>query len=138
MLIQGETGTGKGLFAHGIHSSARQQALVAVNCAAIPETLLERASVTPLGRSRRSQASGLFEIAHITSSWTRSEMSALRARSPGSAGAQAMRVGTSHTHDVRIIVPPTNTYSAWCSRGLPGRPLQAQRAQQEILAQKAA
>lgn len=43
VLIRGESGTGKELFAHAIHnSSARNQGkFVVVNCAAIPEDLLE-------------------------------------------------------------------------------------------------
>ncbi len=43
VLIQGESGTGKELFANAIHNlSLRQKAaLVKVNCAALPETLLE-------------------------------------------------------------------------------------------------
>ncbi len=43
VLITGESGTGKEVFAHSIHnlSSRRKAPFIKVNCAAVPETLLE-------------------------------------------------------------------------------------------------
>lgn len=70
ILMIGETGTGKELFAHSIHSlSARRNGpFVAVNCAALPESLLESelfgyTEGAFTGASKAGKA-GLFELAH--------------------------------------------------------------------------
>lgn len=70
VMINGESGTGKELFAQSIHnsSSRRKYNFVAVNCAAIPDNLLEsemfgyeEGSFTG---ARKGGKAGFFEIAH--------------------------------------------------------------------------
>lgn len=70
VLIIGETGTGKELFAHSIHNASvrAQGAFVAINCAALPEQLLESelfgyAEGAFTGAMKGGKA-GLFELAH--------------------------------------------------------------------------
>src|SRR5256714_8396676 len=68
VLLLGESGTGKELFARAVHhlSNRRDKPFVAINCAAIPETLIEnelfgheRGSFTGAGERRL----GKFELA---------------------------------------------------------------------------
>ncbi|MCC8027133.1 MAG: sigma 54-interacting transcriptional regulator [Clostridium sp.] len=70
VLIIGETGTGKELFAHSIHRESRRspEPFVALNCAALPENLLESElfgyeAGAFSGASKNGKA-GLFELAH--------------------------------------------------------------------------
>ncbi len=70
ILIMGATGTGKEIFAHGIHhlSSRSGRPFVSINCAAIPEQLLESElfgyEEGAFTGSRKGGKPGLFEIAH--------------------------------------------------------------------------
>lgn len=70
VLIAGESGSGKELFAQAIHNaSARSgQSFVALNCAAFPESLLESElfgyEEGAFTGSRRGGKRGLFETAH--------------------------------------------------------------------------
>lgn len=71
VLITGESGTGKELFAHAIHNYSKRKnyPFIAVNCAAIPESLLEselfgyeEGSFTG---AKKGGKIGLFEFAHM-------------------------------------------------------------------------
>ena len=62
VLIQGESGTGKTLFAHSIHqlSNRADHPLITVNCAAIPPNLLE---TELFGKGDRSGRKGRIQLA---------------------------------------------------------------------------
>ena len=115
VLITGETGTGKELVARAIHrgSARRAENFLAVNCAAVAESLLEselfgheKGAFTGADRSKQ----GLFEAAHRGTLFLdeAGEMSLalqaklLRVLTDG----QIMRVGavSARSVDVRIIV----------------------------------
>ncbi len=68
VLIQGETGTGKGLVANSIHSASNRKThpFIEINCSAIPDTLLEtemfgyeKGAFTDAKQTKK----GLFELA---------------------------------------------------------------------------
>lgn len=70
VLLVGETGTGKELFAQSIHNASKRagNAFVAVNCAALPESLLESELFGyvegAFTGSKKGGKMGLFEMAH--------------------------------------------------------------------------
>jgi DNA-binding NtrC family response regulator len=129
VLIVGETGTGKELVARAIHRNSRraQKPLIAVNCAAFTETLLEselfgheRGAFTGADRARQ----GLFEAAHGGTLFLdeAGEMSAaaqaklLRVLVDG----QLLRVGSTQarTVDVRVLVATHRNLEERVQQGL--------------------
>ncbi|MGQ9509051.1 MAG: sigma 54-interacting transcriptional regulator [Thermodesulfobacteriota bacterium] len=70
VLIQGETGTGKEMFAQGIHHErfGLERPFVAINCATLPEPLLESElfgyAPGAFTGARKEGKKGLFELAH--------------------------------------------------------------------------
>jgi DNA-binding NtrC family response regulator len=114
VLIAGETGTGKELAARAIHHSSPRRAnrFVAINCSAIPETLLEAelfghvrgaftgAVATRQGRLEQAQKGTLFldEVGTMSPALQAKLLRVLQER-------EFERVGDSHTIkiDVRVI-----------------------------------
>lgn len=70
ILISGESGTGKELFAHSIHHESQRKggAFVAINCAALPESILESELFGyvegAFTGAKKEGKIGLFELAH--------------------------------------------------------------------------
>ena len=73
VLITGESGTGKELFAHAIHNNSQraEAPFVAINCAALPETLLESElfgyEEGAFTGAKKGGKPGLFELANTGS-----------------------------------------------------------------------
>src|SRR5437773_156192 len=119
ILITGETGTGKEVVSHAIHQSSprRMQRFVALNCGAIPETLLEAelfghvrgaftgATGNRQGRLEQAHKGTLFldEVGTMSPGLQMKLLRVLQER-------EFERVGDSHTIkvDVRVIAA-TNT-----------------------------
>ena len=70
VLLYGKTGTGKEIFAQSIHNESRRrnEPFVAINCAALPESLLESELFGyvegAFTGARRGGKAGVFEMAH--------------------------------------------------------------------------
>ncbi len=70
ILVYGRTGTGKEIFAHAIHNASRRQRepFVAINCAALPESILESELFGyvegAFTGARKGGKAGVFEMAH--------------------------------------------------------------------------
>ena len=70
VLIRGETGSGKEMFSQSIHNQSprRKGPFVAINCAALPENLLESELMGyeegAFTSAKRGGKAGLFELAH--------------------------------------------------------------------------
>src|SRR4029453_15923963 len=117
VLITGETGTGKEVAAKAIHhnSGRRSQRFVAINCSAIPETLLEAelfghvrgaftgANATRQGRFEQAHKGTLFldEVGTMSAALQMKLLRALQER-------EFERLGDSPTlkGDVRVIAAP--------------------------------
>jgi DNA-binding NtrC family response regulator len=128
VLITGETGTGKELAAKAIHhnSGRRSQRFVAINCSAIPETLLEAelfghvrgaftgAIATRQGRFEQAHKGTLFldEVGTMSPALQAKLLRVLQER-------EVERVGDSHPIkiDVRIIAATHSDLARMVSEG---------------------
>jgi transcriptional regulator with GAF, ATPase, and Fis domain len=128
VVIRGETGTGKGLFARAVHHRSRRRArpFVRVNCAALPPTLIESEL---FGHERGaftgavSMRQGRFELAHTGTLYLDEigdllpdvQAKLLRVLQEG----EFERVGSSHSRrvDVRVVAATHHDLEAAVKNG---------------------
>ena len=128
VLIEGESGTGKELFARAIHnlSPRKKQPFIAVNCSALPDTLLESelfgyktgaftdAKKDKSGRFRLAENGTLFldEIGDITPAMQVRLLRVLQEKTYEPLGATE-----SIEHNVRIIAAANNNLEELVRQG---------------------
>ena len=128
VLITGEIGTGKELFAHAIHNSSPWAAapFVAINCAALPDSLLESELFGyedgAFTGARKGGKAGLFELARSGSIF----LDEIEGMAPGTQlklrviqEREMMRVGGDRVIpiDVRIISASNQDLTAMMEEG---------------------
>jgi DNA-binding NtrC family response regulator len=128
VLLEGESGTGKELFARAIHmlSARRDRPFVAINCAAIPDTLLESelfgqergaftgANARRLGKFELAEGGTVFldEIGELTAATQGKLLRVLQEKSFHRLGGTA-----SIEVDVRIITASNRPLDRLVARG---------------------
>src|SRR5262249_28571460 len=128
VLIQGESGTGKEVIAKAIHHASARAArpFVAVNCGAVPETLLEselfgyvRGAFTGAGVSKRGLlgggAGGTLFLAEVAEMPAAVQVKLLRALQSG----EVRRLGATQaaTIDVRVLAATNGDLAARIALG---------------------
>ena len=132
VLVLGETGTGKELVARTIHSLSprRENAFVAVNCGALPDTLLESelfgyktgaftgAVKDKPGRFAQARGGTLFldEIGEVSPALQVRLLRVLQERTYEPLGGTRSRPPTCVSSS-----PPTRTWPSRCARALSAR-----------------
>ncbi|MBD8005585.1 sigma 54-interacting transcriptional regulator [Bacillus sp. Sa1BUA2] len=123
VIIYGETGTGKELFAHAIHNASdrRSKPFITQNCAALPETLIESIlfGTKRGGFTGAENNPGLFELAdggtlfldEINSMPIHLQAKLLRVLEEG----YVRRIGDSHLRSVDVrLITATNIHPVQC------------------------
>ena len=128
LLIQGETGTGKELVAHACHamSARRDASFLALNCAALPESLAESElfgyAAGAFTGAQRGGKPGLLELADRGTVFLDEVGRCPRTCKPSCCGFSVTAAFGGSAANVKCrsmcgcSARPTATWSAWCAK----------------------